>query len=413
MRRELALLAVMIVSLAACGGDSTGSAAATTVEFDVSAGVWTRVPHDEAVFGGPGSQEMRSVVAVGSGLVAFGSDWFGGDEDAAVWTSPDGLTWTRVPHDEAVFGGPNSQKMLSVVAGGPGLVAVGYEVSGYDSVDYDSVAVVWTSPDGVTWTRVPHDEAVFGGTGSQAMNSVVAGGPGLVAVGNDVSADRWDAAVWTSPDGLSWTRVPHDEAVFGGTGSQRMNSVVAGGPGLVAVGLDSSGYDSAAVVWTSPDGLTWTRIPHNVAVFGGAGWQRMNSVVAGGPGLVAIGSDESGGDTDAAAWTSPDGLTWTRVPHDEAVFGGTGSQEMMSVVAGGPGLVAIGYEVSGYDSIAVVWTSPDGLTWTRVPHNEIFGGAGSHLLRSVAAVGSELVAVGYDESGGDRDAAVWRWAHDE
>ena len=30
-------------------------------------------------------QEMNSVVAMGSGLVAVGYDWSGGDQDAAVW----------------------------------------------------------------------------------------------------------------------------------------------------------------------------------------------------------------------------------------------------------------------------------------------------------------------------------------
>ncbi len=47
-----------------------------------------------------------------------------------------------------------------------------------------------------TWSRVPHDEAVFGGEGSQLMLSVTVGGPGLVAVGGAGSGDDLDAAVW-------------------------------------------------------------------------------------------------------------------------------------------------------------------------------------------------------------------------
>ncbi len=50
---------------------------------------------------------------------------------------------------------------------------------------------VWTSTDGITWSRVPHDEDVFAGAG---MRSVTAGGPGLVAVGSDGEA----AAVWVA-----------------------------------------------------------------------------------------------------------------------------------------------------------------------------------------------------------------------
>ena len=148
---------------------------------------WSRVPHDDAVFGGEGRQEMVSVTAAGPGLVAVGSDWTGAGQDAAVWTSSDGITWSRIPHDEAVFGGEGRQEMVSVAAAGPGLVAVGSDWTGAGQD-----AAVWTSPDGITWSRIPHNVAVFGGTGSQSMSSVTAAGPGLVAVGSD----RSDAAVW-------------------------------------------------------------------------------------------------------------------------------------------------------------------------------------------------------------------------
>jgi hypothetical protein len=148
---------------------------------------------------------MGSVTAGGPGLVAVGSD----GSDAAVWTSVDGITWSRVPGDEAGFGGTNSQWMVSVTAAGPGLVAVGAR----GGSSGDGVAAVWTSVDGVTWSRIPQDEAVFGrqevrfGSESfQSMNSVTAGGPGLVAVGFDrpvrpdgvFDAAVWDAAVWTA-----------------------------------------------------------------------------------------------------------------------------------------------------------------------------------------------------------------------
>jgi hypothetical protein len=119
---------------------------------------------------------------------------------------------------------------------------------------------VWTSPDGLTWSRVPHNESVFGGERRQMMLSVTTGGPGLVAVGTDgyptenngnqlnkLDEPAVDAAVWTSPDGFTWSRVPHDEAIFGGEGAQRMASVTVGGPGLVAVGEEQ--YPGAAAVW--------------------------------------------------------------------------------------------------------------------------------------------------------------------
>jgi hypothetical protein len=157
-----------------------------------------------------------------------------------------GHLWSRVPHDEASFGGARDQTMSSVTAWGPGLVAVGFEwLLGFEEAD----AAVWTSPDGHSWVRVPHDEAVFGGDRSAEMLGVTAGGPGLVAVGSnlDDGTDDLDAAVWTSVDGISWSRVPHDNAVFGGPGLQQMTDVVVGGPGLVAVGWDGDQYAGTAV----------------------------------------------------------------------------------------------------------------------------------------------------------------------
>ncbi len=263
--------------------------------------------------------------------------------------------WTRVAHDESVFGGPDDQEMSGLVVGGPGFVAVGYDASGGD---WD--AAVWTSPDGVVWSRVPHDESVFGGPDDQTIADVVAGGPGFVAVGRDYSGGDGDAAVWTSPDGVLWSRVPHDASVFGGRPDfQEMWGVVAGGPGLVAVGgYDASGGDWDAAVWTSPDGVLWSRVPpHDASVFGGPDDQEMFGVAAGGPGLVAVGRDWSGGDWDAAVWTSPDGVLWSRAPHDESVFGGPDGQGMVGVVAGGPGFVAVGWDYSGGDLDAAVWVT--------------------------------------------------------
>ena len=333
--------------------------------------MWARVPHDAAVFGDSSyDQGMHGLVIGGPGLVAVGSDESPGDygyrdQDAAVWTSADGLAWARVPHDEAVFGGscPQntyglncSQAMYGVVAGGPGLVAVGYEA---DSPGMEANAAVWTSVDGLNWRRVPRDEAVFGGPDNQGMENVTAGGPGLVAVGEDES-DR-GAAVWTSTDGVAWTQVPYDEAVFG---SSRMESVAAAGPGLVAVGSDSSGGDPDGAVWTSADGLSWIRVPPDEAVFGGPGWEEMYGVAAAGLGVIAVGHEGSGDDWNAVVWTSADGLTWTRARSDGGDFGGWYDQGMYGVAAGGPGVVAVGYaDGQGIyaETNAAVWVgSPSG-----------------------------------------------------
>ncbi|MGI9646955.1 MAG: hypothetical protein ACR2OI_00385 [Acidimicrobiia bacterium] len=413
-----AMVAVVgaIALLAPSSGESAGPVTTTPATPDV--GAWSRIPHDEAVFGAVSGQAvMNGVTAGGPGLVAVGAT----GPEAAVWTSVDGLAWSRVPHNEAVLGGDSDPicggaAMMSVAAGGPGLVAVGFDRSLYTG---NSDAAVWTSADGITWSRVAHDETTFGGESDSAcygpsMSSVTAGGPGLVAVGWDGQS----AAVWTSPDGIAWSRVPHDESIFGGAvGAATMNGVTLGGPGLVAVGSD--GLDAA--VWTSVDGITWSRVPHDEAMFGYVGvyaydddrtqTRAMSSVTGGGPGLVAVGS--VGGDDWLgglmAVWTSVDGITWSRVPHDERVFGSLASYEINDVTATDSGLVAVGSRNGDTHGSAVVWTSPDGITWSQHPHAETaFGGPGDQTIMSVTSTGSGLVAVGSDTGGSvGTDAAVW------
>ena len=197
--------------------------------------------------------------------------------------------------------------------------------------------------DSFTWSRVPDDQAGVRADGGWFMPSVVAGGPGFVAVGSvDIEAqDELSGAVWTSTDGASWSRVPHDDAIFN---SGRISSVIVGGPGLVAVGsIDEHpdlpvgvGGGGDAAVWTSPDGVTWSRVSQDEAVFGGPGHQWMADVTIGGPGLVAVGSDEANG---AAVWTSADGIVWSRVPPSDLLSSrlrDTGDS-MTAVTAGGPG----------------------------------------------------------------------------
>jgi hypothetical protein len=65
-------------------------------------------------------------------------------------------------------------------------------------------------------------------------------------------------------------------------------------------------------------------------------------------GLVAVGFQQPGAQPSAAelaqgyiaaVWNSTDGITWTRVPHSESVFG---EGEMLSVTDWGSGQVAVG-----------------------------------------------------------------------
>ncbi len=388
--RRLVIVAVFAVFVAACGaGDALPSE-------------WSRV-FESPVLSGTGDQQMLAVVSTDTGLVAVGVDGSGGDRNAAVWTSNDGMAWGQVPHDEAIFGGPESGWMWDVATGPGGLVAVGF--GGPNEAQY---AAVWTSADGATWSRVPHDQSVFAADRGAAMLAVDSSLHGVVAVG--VTGDpggAMDAAVWTSPDGTTWSRVADADTLFGGSGHQSMSGVVGGPDRFVAVGQDNG----APAVWTSPDGTEWERVPDAAGVFDSLGVGYLTSITMGGPGYVAVGQGWADGPVPAV-WTSPDGIIWARVPHDQAAFGGLGVPGINALTSGPAGMVAAGFDsyTDGVGDVAL-WSSPDGLEWSRIdttglarPHGQYAHGV-TFYDGMVFVVGTDATIIGVGEV--DEDAAVW------
>ena len=116
------------------------------------------------------------------------------------------------------------------------------------------------------------------------------------------------------PTPTNWQRVTPTAPALAGGYHTRMLSLVALGTGCVAVGQDLS-HDlqfGHAAAWTSPDGLRWNRVPHDPAVVGTPDdMTGMTEVVAGGPGLTAVGGDDQWG---AAAWVADGPVTRSRLP---------------------------------------------------------------------------------------------------
>lgn len=357
MRVRVAVLVMLAIPLASCGSGVTATPGST--EVIVGAGLyWERVPVEAGVFG---ENTVSSVTAGGPGLVAVGYSDTGASRSGVAWASEDGHTWTRV-EDEAFGGTGDRATVLSVTAGGPGLVAVGM----VDAASAENGgAAVWVSEDGYAWARVL-DEAL--GWGDQYITSVTAGGPGLVAGGGDSRG----AAVWVSENGYDWTRIEDPDA-FAGEQYQAISSVTAGGPGLVAVGSEGMFADEPrSFVWVSADGYTWTRLE---APFGEINALIPMSVTAAGPGLVAVGWGAP------PVWVSQDGYTWTPISDEGAVFGSPGELIVFDVAAGGPGLVAVGEGV---------WVSQDGLSWTRIQDEALVG---ADRIQLVAAWSRGLIAM--------------------
>lgn len=305
---------------------------------------WQR-SHDPDL-GGVGDQWIWDVAISESGLIAVGSSGPNTDQDTAMWVSRNGSEWTRVD-DGSSFGGRGAQVATAVAPFQNGMVAVGQD---------DGDAAVWMSEDGGTWVRM--DDPILKTGGHQTMTVVTADEWGLIAAGESDN----DAAVWRF-DGTSWSRGEKGSSL-GGYGRQAIEDLIVGDDGMVAVGNEYV-YDEIylrggsrgtfdGVVWTSADGRGWTRVEEADA-FEGVGEQTVSSLIEWNGGLLAVGYDlagrgsvqegglpfGSGEDVDASVWLSADGWSWAKVQSPE--FGGEDWQDMYDVAdCPGVGLVAVG-----------------------------------------------------------------------
>ena len=435
-RRRLVLIVALVAVLVAVAVVVPAVLLTGGGDEAVAGEQWSRVPHDEAVFGGFSSDSSaRRVVAGESGLlVAVGSDGsFAGQQDdpddaadAVIWTSLDGVAWRRASD----FNTPGNESAVDVMAHAGGFVVVG--------ADFVAGSVlVWTSQDGESWRVATIGQGGFAG-------GVTVGGPGFVAVGSG-SADL--GAIWTSPDAETWTEIEPDPDVFGSrlpgfVGGWLWDVVAAPDGRVVAVGFNSRqegplgfGRNRIGTAFLSPDGVTWTRVPHDPAVFGDeSGTVDIQAVTAGGPGFVAVGVEaERAPDgfyngvedwfaddpsildgrllaqgTRGAVWTSPGGLAWSRVSDEQLPDQGEGNTRLLDVSVGGPGLVAVGWRRIDAALEPVVWTSEDGTAWSRATEIEAAAQeSGGQVMRGVTDGGPGLVAVGADGSERGHTPSIW------
>jgi hypothetical protein len=217
------------------------------------------------------------------------------------------ITWTRL--ESPVF---ENGWVGAIAVGGPGYIAVGGSTVGLD-------AAVWISGDGLEWTRIESDsfgsdQDWLGSDGDQFMNDVAVGEDVIVAVGaGEVAAEnRGVGAIWHSTDGSSWSRVPHDEDLFGGpgespdgSGDEAIESIVWWNDRFIAAGFSGQ----QVTVWTSTDGVAWNRssvpthigAPPNEIVYVGLAQFGSEAVV--------VASDRFGNTVLAAS--TRDGVSWS------------------------------------------------------------------------------------------------------
>jgi hypothetical protein len=266
---------------------------------------------------------------------------------------------------------------------GGGFVSVGYAPP-------DWVPFAWTSTDGDAWTIHPMASIDF-----TFPVSLATGADGtLVAVGRSGS----EPAAWTTTTGVDWTR--RSVPVLGAGGvAERMTTVAAGARGFVAGGsVGPELFERQARFWRSADGVAWEPVPDDPASFADA---EVRSITAFGGGFVAVGVVGSAQDPiGAVAWTSPDGVRWSRI--DDPAFGSAVAVSVIPAPFGG--LVAVGSTVDRRNAVA--WISPDGQGWTRAPDEPSRQHSGGFAwMTDVVAIGDIVIGVG-DVQGLQRGTAI-------
>ena len=216
---------------------------------------WTESP-------GPSGVQLGGVVTFGSRFVAIG----GNGEGMGVWTSDDGLTWTKqtLPLEEEEWLGWLVAGENSVVAFADRCQEV---IEGGEVVDYVCTVSVFNSSDGETWVRAQAPEDMLDG-----FTFVTAAGftpQGFLALGATCDLDfRCELRVWASADGQQWASLPVDPADFGNVLGEPQHFASAGSVVMTAGShTDQFNVRAFPVFWLTQDGVNWELHQAPEAVF--------------------------------------------------------------------------------------------------------------------------------------------------
>jgi hypothetical protein len=337
---------------------------------------------------------VNAVAAQAGSQVAVGS----ANGYPAAWISTDGGSdWTRsIGANPAVMARPGSEQLTDVAVGGSGWLAVGDVVAGTAQHP-----VVLVSPDGMTWSAADSEPA-FGGQ-DVYTEQAAAGTAGYVIVGYSGSASAgYQAGAWYSAGVTGWQQAAGENALDGESGGRQMLAVTTTSSGFVAVGLQGN----SPVAWTSPDGKSWAVMA--LPLPSGAARAVLLHVAAVGSTLVAVGMEQtpSGAEAPFAARSGNGGTSWTEATLPVP----SGNAQVTALAAAGHVFTAAGTYGStpGHQDV-VVWTSPDGVTWTAAtPAGQGLAGPGIQAITGLTVSGSTLTGVGFTATPASEEPLFWQ-----
>jgi hypothetical protein len=380
--------ALAIVAAAACGSSGTKSsgtnsrsttpassnAAATTTTtvapVDLTSLKWAR-----DATGLPDAANLNGVTAWRDSFIAIGVD--SGTSGVAIWQSADGHSWSKDKIDADVF--KTKEFPTAIASDGRRAVIVGFANDGAQGQPR-----AWYSTNGTTWTRAADDAFGAGTVGTPiGLHFGPKGYVGLVVTNAGAMAA-------VSKDGASWTV---HKPIAASDKTARVNDVIGTDDGYVAAGV--TGTPGSASVWTASDADTWTAVT-NVKFTDPTAhrFRGMNAVTNGGKGLVAGGSTNNGSVEVATLWEGTGTSDWGFANDDGSFLGAQGSGVDMFATGSSNQLLAVGHASSASGGYAFgAWSSPDGITFTKVAASGSLAVSNIPKVTGVAVTSKAAVAV--------------------
>lgn len=391
--RSLAF-ALLGVTLAACGGFLAGPTpppAPTPKPAPPDAEPWPELAWRSEDLPAPAEAFSRRLAAVTSGpngIVAVGSDDFGGTTDGLIVRAPDGGE-VEIVETEVTRG----IGLEDVAADRAGYVAVG-TIGTEDADGPHSRVGILVSADGVTWQALapePQFDVAYAGG--------IAAGPGaFLAWGMDADDDPVER-LWRSVDGRTWRPTSAAEIGLPGVSGLAIDGTAEGW-------LATGEADGRPVVASSVDGLHW-----QVEVLPPSGRRdvrltRVERVVFGSHGRLAFGGE---GQACGFLWIEGDCPGWQIGWWSDGLGGWASLSAEGAPAARWRHVVAAGdrgfLDVSG----SRVSASLDGLVWTdlRSPGHDAAANEAIVVDDRIVAVGERSLPngrqVGWIAVGGPAD----------
>lgn len=260
-----------------------------------------------------------------------------------------------------------------------------------------SAATVWTSSDTKSWTasQLPSSSLATRAEGMATWEGAT------VVVGSSGTGLSQRAAVWISPaPGSPFVAAPVSDKPPGRTdqgtalqgGPSLMDTVTAGNLGFFASGT----LGGQPAVWYSTNGRSWSLSASGTRFFAGEDGAHIYTLLATSGQVYAAGSLHAGNATDAAVWSTNNGLDWHAANPPPGAFSGQGDRVITGLAelgggqpGGREGLVAVGGVYADGIWSPASWISPDGTTWSQ-PYADFpedgAGAAPGGIARALVAV---------------------------